>query len=908
MTDAIPAPARRAAAGAAGLLLAVSGLTAGAMTASADEDFGLERLAGPDRYATAASIATDTFTDADTVLLASGGARNYPDALAGNYLAGAEDAPILLTAPTSLPAATRAALRQLSTRRVTILGGTAAVSAGVQQQLEGLGLTVTRRAGDDRYRTAREVARTPAAGGIGSTEGKGRTAVLASGRDFADALTAGPLGFKQKLPVLITEPGALSAPTRTSLDELDIRHVLVVGGTAAVSQAAEDQVKALGIQTRRIAGGDRRATAVAVAEYAIGNAGFVRSHVDLATGLTFADALTGGPHAGREAAPILLTESARALGAAAREFLTTNCPTLTGGHVFGGTAAVSDAALAEAQEAATCAAGPSPSPSPTATATSTIAVAPDAADTRTAVINPDTAGGDDRTFTASGLVSGQVYRITLVRCENVRGNGQGVTFLAEAAEGSSTGFGAVTGAPTADILSVNGEARADSNTTAPGFQSGTTTFTASGATATFVVDGDEAECVVPVVYFDASTSDTSEGGNLPRLEVSGPARSFGAPAEDVDVAGRTSFTTTTAEALNVDPDETVVLDATANPDTTGTDNRPYTATGLVVGEEYRVTLVRAGLVRGAGTTADPIRFSDTDNDNLTETGAPTADITTVNGQAAVNNTGDGTATTATNNTNGASTVFTATASTATFVVDGDSNDESVRPVLYRNGGPAGAAGNTAEDGGNSPRLELNDDDTAAEPVAVGGATSFFESTEALNVDTDDTRTVTGTVVNSDSTTTDDVSYSLSGLIVGQEYRVTLVRTALITGAGTSADPYRFTDSDNDNLTETGGPTADITLVNGAAAVNNTGDGTATTATNSTNGASTVFTATLSTATLVVDGDTAGESVRPVLYRNGGPAGDAGNTTADGGNSPRLELNDDNTAAEPVAVGGAVEFS
>jgi len=65
------------------------------------------RLSGTDRFGTAAAIA-QTFPAGTPVYLADG--LNFPDALAATAATAAQHAAILLTSPTSLPAATITAL------------------------------------------------------------------------------------------------------------------------------------------------------------------------------------------------------------------------------------------------------------------------------------------------------------------------------------------------------------------------------------------------------------------------------------------------------------------------------------------------------------------------------------------------------------------------------------------------------------------------------------------------------------------------------------------------------------------------------------------------------------------------------------------------------------------------------
>ncbi|MGN6524547.1 MAG: cell wall-binding repeat-containing protein, partial [Actinomycetes bacterium] len=68
--------------------------------AATDSDVAvpLTRVAGDDRWETAAQIAAATYPNgAETVLLANGDRGSFADALSASYLAGALHAPILLT-------------------------------------------------------------------------------------------------------------------------------------------------------------------------------------------------------------------------------------------------------------------------------------------------------------------------------------------------------------------------------------------------------------------------------------------------------------------------------------------------------------------------------------------------------------------------------------------------------------------------------------------------------------------------------------------------------------------------------------------------------------------------------------------------------------------------------------------
>ena len=101
----------------------------------------VERVAGADRFGTAAAVAARFLPEATTVLAASG--LGFADALAGIPLAGRLGAPILLVWPDSvawpesIPTATRDEIRRRRPASIVVLGGPAAVGELVRYELVG---------------------------------------------------------------------------------------------------------------------------------------------------------------------------------------------------------------------------------------------------------------------------------------------------------------------------------------------------------------------------------------------------------------------------------------------------------------------------------------------------------------------------------------------------------------------------------------------------------------------------------------------------------------------------------------------------------------------------------------------------------------------------------------------------
>jgi putative cell wall-binding protein len=313
---------------------------------------GSARLSGANRYATASAVALATYPTGGkaAVVLASG--TNFPDGLAASALAGQLDTAVLLTDPNSLPTETVNALATLTggsaTKVVHIMGGTAAVSQAVRDQLKALGYTLNESySGADRYETALKIATAIGVGNVGGVAGK-RTAILATGGNFADALAAGSAAFANRMPIILTDTNTLSASAKTALTSLGIANLIIMGGTAAISQAVQDAVVVAvpGITITRQAGANRADTAVKLAQYNDANLagiGYVKASVVLFNGYSgFADGLTAGPHAGKIRANLLPVGSVPPEVAA---YVTSINSTLNLVQGIGGTAVIDDATL-----------------------------------------------------------------------------------------------------------------------------------------------------------------------------------------------------------------------------------------------------------------------------------------------------------------------------------------------------------------------------------------------------------------------------------------------------------------------------------------------------------------------------------------------------------------------------------
>jgi hypothetical protein len=235
-------------------------------------------------------------------------AEVFADSLGGMALAG-DRGPMLFTpGPRSgetspvLHPASRAEIDRILGRSGTVylLGGEQAVSARAADELKRAGYTVRRLGGEDRIATALAVARE-----LEQQHGRPGEVLIATSRNWADAVSGGAYAARNGVPVLLTPAGALDPRVARYLDEARPGKRYVLGGRAALS---DNVLQAAGGE--RVSGPDRSATSVAIAERMWGRTSgspgdrFVVAHGYHRDG--WALALANGPRAAIYSAPQLL--------------------------------------------------------------------------------------------------------------------------------------------------------------------------------------------------------------------------------------------------------------------------------------------------------------------------------------------------------------------------------------------------------------------------------------------------------------------------------------------------------------------------------------------------------------------------------------------------------------------------
>lgn len=218
--------------------------------------------------------------------------------------------------------------------------------------------------GEDRYETAVKIAKEQYPNGLVN-----KTVILATGQNFADALTANGLTNIYQAPILLTKtdniPESVMAYLKAEQAKGRLENVLIVGKTGAVSNSVSEALTKMRLSVARVGGANRFETAVEVAKILKATVGEGKipfasnARVNkvvkdsntyfLANGFSFADALIASVPSSRYGYPILLTDGSNHLRPETKSFLDDafKAGQLNKILVMGGTAVVSEGAKSD---------------------------------------------------------------------------------------------------------------------------------------------------------------------------------------------------------------------------------------------------------------------------------------------------------------------------------------------------------------------------------------------------------------------------------------------------------------------------------------------------------------------------------------------------------------------------------
>lgn len=272
---------------------------------------GLKRIAGQTRIDTVLELAKATFKGKlRNVIITS--SQGYADALSGSVFAYKLEAPILLLGNSDEDVQKVIAYMKENADldgNIYILGGYGAVSKDVETKVKDSGFeNIKRLGGTDRFGTNGRIV-------DNLNVEEGTPVVIASGENFADALSMSSIASGKQYPILLVKNDEVPQDVQKRLATIKPSKVFVIGKEGAVSEDVQAEItKLTSLDTSsiiRIGGANRYETSLEIAKYFD-----IQGRTSVFTsGENFPDALAGSVYAAKMSAPVILVNQKLTEGA-----------------------------------------------------------------------------------------------------------------------------------------------------------------------------------------------------------------------------------------------------------------------------------------------------------------------------------------------------------------------------------------------------------------------------------------------------------------------------------------------------------------------------------------------------------------------------------------------------------------
>ena len=268
----------------------------------------VQRISGQNRVQTAIEVSKKMFKEGtNKVVLAN--QDNYSDVLTAAPFAKANNASLLYVSSNSISKEVMSEISRLKAKEITIIGGEKSVDEGLKKELEKRNFKVERLSGIDRYKTSAQIS-------AKLINDKTTTLEIASGENYADALSLNNAAEKDKAPILLVRVNAIDKSVEDVIKSSKASLINIAGGEKSVSESTKANIKKISNATvNRIGGADRYETSILLAKYS-----GAKEVVVVASGENFADALVAAPFSAKQKGAILLTNKDK-LGQNAEQFI-----------------------------------------------------------------------------------------------------------------------------------------------------------------------------------------------------------------------------------------------------------------------------------------------------------------------------------------------------------------------------------------------------------------------------------------------------------------------------------------------------------------------------------------------------------------------------------------------------------
>lgn len=172
------------------------------------------------------------FKSANTVILSS--EKSLPDSLSASALAAKNGYPIIYTGKNAISGVANNFIKNGNISNVIIVGGDQTISNGVLNSVKSMGKSVSRVYGRSRYDTSLAIAKT--------YFNNSSTVGLATGAEFVDSLTAGPVSGLNNQAILLVSNNTLSSGIKDYIKSTGAKSIYLYGGTVWLSEGFRGEV------------------------------------------------------------------------------------------------------------------------------------------------------------------------------------------------------------------------------------------------------------------------------------------------------------------------------------------------------------------------------------------------------------------------------------------------------------------------------------------------------------------------------------------------------------------------------------------------------------------------------------------------------------------------------------------
>lgn len=291
-----------------------------------DEGVFVKRIWGNYARDTAAFISEETYSfgkSSNWIVIARD--DDFRDAMSATGLAGALDAPILLTDRNGLSEVAKDEIERLGAQHAYIIGGKGAMPGDFEAELATIGCIAEPRvygtaSYDTSVKCAELIAEFNAADGYGDA-----SIIVAYGQNFQDALSMSSYAYAYRCPIFLQTFGAKATDRGLTAEAVELignayanAPIIVAGGKGAVSDAS---VAAVGFNEAsgdiRLWGNDGYETSRNIADYMVSEGRLKPSTMVVASGAQAPkglDALAGAALAGQSEGVMLLVNGQSSFG------------------------------------------------------------------------------------------------------------------------------------------------------------------------------------------------------------------------------------------------------------------------------------------------------------------------------------------------------------------------------------------------------------------------------------------------------------------------------------------------------------------------------------------------------------------------------------------------------------------